>query len=67
MVVKKTCLILQHLEKYSSAIQQLTHGDWHGVNRQELLTRGGRGDGRGQSRTVITNRRWKASCNSTPT
>ena len=35
MVVKKTFLILQYLEKYSSTIQQLAHGDWHGVNKQE--------------------------------
>ena len=35
MVVKKTCLILQYLEKYSSTIQELARGDWHGVNKQE--------------------------------
>ena len=40
-------LTVQHLEKYSSIVQQLAYRVWHQVNRQEeLLIGGGKRGGR---------------------
>ena len=40
---------LQYLEKYSSTVQRLGYRGWPQVSREELLTGGGRGDGRWKS------------------
>ena len=59
-------LTVQLLEKYNSTVWQLAHRDWHQVSRQEeLLPGGGRRGGIGSSGRIISNRRWRGSCNST--
>lgn len=58
--LKKTYLTLQYS---SSTVQQLAHGGWHWVNRQEdLLIRGERGDGRAEEASAP---RWRGSCSLT--
>ena len=60
--IKKTCLTLQQLETCNSKVHQLAPRVWHQGDRQEdLLTRGGSGDGRWWSWRIISNRRWRAS------
>ena len=59
-------LIIQYLEKYSSTVQQLAYRGWLWENRQEKLLPGGqRGSGRWWGRRIVSNRRWRASCNFT--